>query len=113
MWRGFFPEVGGLEFVCQLEAGSCWRKLPVHPGSITGWPRGDLPACGSNWKRPISKLVLIAMATAYRAEFLVSWNFKHIVNIDKIKGYNSINIKNGYKQLEIRSPREFEKYEND
>ncbi len=55
----------------------------------------------------------IAMATAYRAEFLVSWNFKHIVNIDKIKGYNSINIKNGYKQLEIRSPREFEKYEND
>jgi len=28
-------------------------------------------------------------------------------------GYNSINIKNGYKQLEIRSPREFEKYEDD
>ena len=55
----------------------------------------------------------IAMATTNRAEFLVSWNFKHIVNIDKIKAYNSINIKNGYKQLEIRSPREFEKYEND
>jgi len=54
----------------------------------------------------------IAMATTNRAEFLVSWNFKHIVNIDKIKGYNSINIKNGYKQLEIRSPREFEKYED-
>ena len=55
----------------------------------------------------------IALATIYRADFLVSWNFKHIVNIERIRGYNSINIKNGYKQLEIRSPREFEKYEND
>ena len=55
----------------------------------------------------------IAIATINRADFLVSWNFKHIVNVQRISGYNSINIKNGYKQLEIRSPREFEKYEND
>lgn len=55
----------------------------------------------------------IALATISRADFLISWNFKHIVNIERIRGYNSINIKNGYKQLEIRSPREFRKYEND
>ncbi len=55
----------------------------------------------------------IALATINRADFLVSWNFKHIVNIERIRGYNSINIKKGYKQLEIRSPREFEKYEDD
>lgn len=55
----------------------------------------------------------IALATINRADFLVSWNFKHIVNIERIKGYNSINIKNGYKQLEIRSPREFIRYEDD
>lgn len=55
----------------------------------------------------------IALATINRADFLVSWNFKHIVNIQRIRGYNAINIKNGYKQLEIRSPREFEKYEDD
>jgi predicted nucleic acid-binding protein len=54
----------------------------------------------------------IALATINRVDFLVSWNFKHIVNIERIRGYNSINIKNGYKQLEIRSPREFEKYED-
>ncbi len=54
----------------------------------------------------------IALATINRADFLVSWNFKHIVNIERIRGYNSINIKNGYKQLEIRSPREFEKHED-
>ena len=55
----------------------------------------------------------IALATMHRADFLISWNFKHIVNVRRIMGYNSINIKNGYKQLEIRSPRDFEKYEDD
>lgn len=55
----------------------------------------------------------IALATINRADFLISWNFKHIVNIQKIQGYNSINIKNDYKPLEIRSPREFGKYEDD
>ena len=55
----------------------------------------------------------IALATIYRADFLISWNFKHNVNVLRIRGYNSINIKNGYTQLEIRSPREFAKYEND
>ncbi len=54
----------------------------------------------------------IALATINRADYLISWNFKHIVNVERIRGYNSINIKKGYKQLEIRSPREFEKYEN-
>jgi hypothetical protein len=49
----------------------------------------------------------------YHADFLVSWNFKHIVNVEGIIGYNSINLKIGYKQLEIRSPREFDKYEDD
>lgn len=54
----------------------------------------------------------IALATIFRADFLVSWNFKHIVNVRKIMGYNSVNIKNGYKQLEIRSPRDLMTYED-
>jgi len=53
----------------------------------------------------------IALATINQADLLVSWNFKHIVNIDRIRGYNAINIKNGYKQLEIRSPRDLINYE--
>lgn len=54
----------------------------------------------------------IALATIYQADLLVSWNFKHIVNMERIRGYNSINIKNGYKQLEIRSPRDLMNYGN-
>jgi len=54
----------------------------------------------------------IALATINRADYLISWNFKHIVNVQRIRGYNSINIKNGYQLLEIRSPRDFVNYEN-
>jgi predicted nucleic acid-binding protein len=54
----------------------------------------------------------IALATINKADFLINWNFKHIVNVQNIRGYNSINIKNGYKQLEIRSPRDFMNYED-
>jgi len=54
----------------------------------------------------------IALATINRADFLISWNFKHIVNVQRIRGYNAINIKNGYKELEIRSPRDFMTYED-
>jgi hypothetical protein len=48
----------------------------------------------------------IALATLTNADILVSWNFKHIVNITRIRGYNSVNIKYGHRILEIRTPRE-------
>lgn len=54
----------------------------------------------------------IALATINKADYLLSWNFKHIVNVERIRGYNSVNIKLGYSTIDIRSPREFMKYEN-
>ena len=48
----------------------------------------------------------IALATINKADILVSWNFKHIVNIMRIRGYNSVNIKHGYSSIDIRSPKE-------
>ena len=48
----------------------------------------------------------IAIASIERVDILVSWNFLHIVNIDRIHAFNSVNIKLGYPILEIRSPRE-------
>jgi hypothetical protein len=55
----------------------------------------------------------IAMATIYKVDVLASWNFKHIVNLDKIKGYNSVNLKMGYTMIEIRSPKDLVKYEDE
>jgi hypothetical protein len=48
----------------------------------------------------------IAIATVEKIDVLVSWNFRHIVNLNKIHLYNGVNLKKGYPLLEIRSPRE-------
>ena len=48
----------------------------------------------------------IAIASVHDVDVLVSWNFKHIVNLNRIHAYNSVNLKEGYKTLEIRSPKE-------
>ena len=48
----------------------------------------------------------IAIASVARVDVLVSWNFRHIVNLDRIRAYHATNIRLGYPLLEIRSPRE-------
>ncbi len=48
----------------------------------------------------------IAYATVYNIDLLVSWNFKHIVNYNKIIQFNSVNMKNSYKNLQIHIPQE-------
>ena len=48
----------------------------------------------------------IAMATVANVDVLVSWNFRHVVNLPRIHGYHGVNAKLGYPTLEIRSPRE-------
>ena len=52
----------------------------------------------------------IALATIYKVDVLASWNFKHIVNLDRIKGYNSVNLRLGYAMIEIRSPKDLVNY---
>ena len=52
----------------------------------------------------------IALATVADVDVLVSWNFKHIVRLDKIRIFNAVNLELGYKQLQIYSPREVTSY---
>lgn len=54
----------------------------------------------------------IALATINKVDVLASWNFKHIVNLDRIKGYNSVNLRLGYQMIEIRSPKDLINYGN-
>ena len=58
-------------------------------------------------KTSFDDCIHIAAATINNVDFLVSWNFKHIVNVMRIRGYNAVNIKNGYKTIDIRSPKDF------
>lgn len=65
-------------------------------------------------ERSISDARHIAMATIERVDVLASWNFKHIVNLNRIHLINSVNLKLGYQLIEIRSPKEVidnDKYE--
>lgn len=48
----------------------------------------------------------VALATVIRADAIVSWNFKHIVQLQKMKQYNQVNLSRGYGFLEIVSPKE-------
>jgi len=57
-------------------------------------------------KTSVEDCIHIAIATLNNADILASWNFKHIVNVSRIRGYNAVNYKLGHKILEIRTPRE-------
>ena len=50
----------------------------------------------------------IGLASVAQVDVLVSWNFRHIVNLRRIRGYNSINLERGYPLLEIRTPWEIQ-----
>jgi len=48
----------------------------------------------------------VAVASVAEADLLLSWNFRHIVNYDRIRKFNAVNALNGYPEIEIRSPLE-------
>ena len=55
----------------------------------------------------------IAVATINNLDMIISLNFKHIVKMKTKKLTADINIKNGYKAIEIYSPMEVIDYENE
>jgi hypothetical protein len=79
------------------EASNELAEAYITAGVITGKMRADAQH--------------IAMATVGRVDALVSWNFKHIVNLQRIHEYNSVNLRMGYPMIEIRTPREVLKNE--
>ena len=48
----------------------------------------------------------VALASIAGADILVSWNFKHMVNIGKIRLFSAVNLERGYRPVDIRSPKE-------
>jgi predicted nucleic acid-binding protein len=63
-------------------------------------------AAGVVGKDSRSDALHVAAATIADADLIVSWNFKHIVNFDRIRKYNAVNILEGYAAIEIHSPAE-------
>jgi len=61
---------------------------------------------GALTRKSIEDAQHIALATCNNVSAVVIWNFKHIVNMDRIRLFNSVNLKYGYGLIDIRSPRE-------
>jgi predicted nucleic acid-binding protein len=46
----------------------------------------------------------IAYACVYNCDMVISWNFKHIVNVKTIAGIKGVNALAGYKEMPIYTP---------
>jgi hypothetical protein len=89
----------GLEFVPLTTEILALRDAYVRAGVV-----------GPQW---LNDAAHVAAATVVRADAIVSWNFKHIVRLEKIRGYNQVNESLGYGTLAIITPREVRLDESD
>jgi predicted nucleic acid-binding protein len=48
----------------------------------------------------------VAICTVARVDYLVSWNFQHLVNVQREAGFNAVNLLQGYPSIRIVSPLE-------
>ncbi len=55
----------------------------------------------------------VAVATVSETSMIVSWNFRHIVNFQKIPKYNAVNKLHGYSDIAIYSPLEVVEHEDE
>ena len=87
------------------------RVIQTSSELVTSNEQTDLLAShylkeGALTRKSIEDAQHIALATCNNVSAVVSWNFKHLVNLDKIRLFNSVNLKYGYGLIDIRSPRE-------
>lgn len=55
----------------------------------------------------------VALASVSECSVIVSWNFRHIVNLKRIRQYNAVNMLQGYPAIEIRTPLEVLEYDDE
>ena len=89
--------------------GLAGAVLPVTPAVLTLVTQYETKKIlGARFRTDMQH---IALATIAGVDALVSWNFKHIVRLEKIRLFNAVNVESGYQVLSIRSPREVTTYE--
>jgi hypothetical protein len=48
----------------------------------------------------------VAVCTIARIDYLVSWNFRHLVNVQRENAFNAVNLLRGYPSVRIVNPLE-------
>lgn len=59
----------------------------------------------------LSDALHVAIASTSQTPLIISWNFKHLVNFQKIPLFNAVNLSFGYTNIGIYSPKEVIEYE--
>jgi len=123
--KRFFEQVGRGAFVVLLSRLTT-DELEEAPAQVSGVIRGlspgqvELVALNEEVKNLAEEYVKagvlgesslddathVAAATVAGADLILSWNFRHIVNFQRICGFNSVNTRMGYRSMVILSPRE-------
>jgi hypothetical protein len=78
----------------------------VELGREVGALRNAYFLAGVVGRRSLDDATHVAAAAIARADAIVSWNFKDIVRLNRIRGYNEVNARLGHASLTIISPRE-------
>jgi len=86
---------------------------PVELGREVSDLASDYVRAGVLGVGSMDDAIHVAAATVAGADLILSWNFRHIVSFDRIRGFNSVNVRNGYRPMTILSPREVADVEAD
>lgn len=82
-----------------------FREKVALTDEVVGLTEAYLSAgvVGQNWYEDCAH---VALSTIARADAIVSWNFKHLVRLDRIKAFNAVSLSEGYGMIPILSPKE-------
>jgi predicted nucleic acid-binding protein len=86
------------EKIAQIQYEEVFRNDETQRLSELYFERGGLPPKSRDDAQHI------AIATVYDCNIILSWNFKHIVNLRAITAVEAVNIQEGYRTLRIMSP---------
>ena len=82
-------------------AGDC-ERLEVSPESIG--LAGAYVQAGVVTQKYADDALHVAQAAVAQADVIVSWNFRHLVNPVRIRGFNAVNATQGYGPIVIMTP---------
>jgi predicted nucleic acid-binding protein len=91
--RKFFDDLRQVAEIADVSEGALKLQQAYLAAGIVG-PKWEADA------------LHVALATVAACGLIVSWNFKHIVNFEKIPLYNNVNQACGYPAIAIHSPQE-------
>jgi hypothetical protein len=84
--------------------------MPEGPAFVQALTRLTTVHWGGTFR---NDMLHIALATVADVDVLVSWNFRNVVRLEKIRLFNTVNLERGYKPIEIYSPREVTTHDSD